>query len=68
MTPEELAAKSQELKQMYDAGQLNETEFKELVCDLIIVHTINNAALELEENITCREIILGVINFASAIA
>lgn len=68
MTPEELAAKSQELKQMYDAGQLNETEFKELVCDLIIVHTINNSALELEENITCREIILGVINFASAIA
>jgi hypothetical protein len=68
MTPEELAAKSQELKQMYDAGQLSSSEFKELVCDLIIAETINHATLELEENIACREIVLNVINFASAIA
>jgi hypothetical protein len=53
---------------MYDAGQLSSSEFKELVCDLIIAETINHATLELEENIACREIILNVINFASAIA
>ena len=67
MNPQELAIKAQELQNMYNAGQFSESEFKELVNDLIIRESINNAALELEENITYRNIIVGVINIASAI-
>ena len=67
MNPQELAMKAQELQNMYNAGQFSESEFKELVNDLIIRESINNAALELEENITYRNIIVGVINIASAI-
>ena len=67
MTPQELAIKAQELQNMYNAGQFTESEFKELVNDLIVQESINNAAMELEENITYRNIIVGVINIASAI-
>jgi polyhydroxyalkanoate synthesis regulator phasin len=67
MTPQELAIKAQELQDMYNAGQFTESEFKELVNDLIVQESINNAAMELEENITYRNIIVGVINVASAI-
>jgi polyhydroxyalkanoate synthesis regulator phasin len=67
MTPQELAIKAQELQDMFNAGQFTESEFKELVNDLIVQESINNAAMELEENITYRNIIVGVINVASAI-
>ena len=67
MNPEELATKAQELQQLYQAGGLTNAEFKELVNDLIVVQTINNAALELEENLNTRNIIVGVINFASMV-
>jgi polyhydroxyalkanoate synthesis regulator phasin len=67
MTPQELAIKAQELQNMYNTGQFSESEFKELVNDLIVQESINNAAMELEENITYRNIIVGVINVASAI-
>lgn len=67
MTPQELAIKAQELQNMYNSGQFTESEFKELVNDLIVQESINNAAMELEENITYRNIIVGVINVASAI-
>ena len=68
MTPEELAIKAQDLKQMFESGNLTREEFKELVNDMIVVETINNDALQLEENLTTREIIVGVINFASVLA
>ena len=68
MTPEELAIKAQDLKQMFESGNLSREEFKELVNDMIVVETINNDALQLEENLTTREIIVGVINFASVLA
>ena len=68
MTPEELAVKAQNLKQMFESGNLSREEFKELVNDMIVVETINNDALQLEENIATREIIVGVIDFASMLA
>jgi polyhydroxyalkanoate synthesis regulator phasin len=68
MTPEELAVKAQDLKQMFESGNLSREEFKELVNDMIVVETINNDALELEENLTTRKIIVGVIDFASLLA
>jgi len=68
MTPEELAIKAQDLKQMFESGNLTREEFKELVNDMIVVETINNDALHLEENLTTRKIIVGVIDFASLLA
>ena len=68
MTPEELAVKAQDLKQMFESGNLSREEFKELVNDMIVVETINNDALQLEENLTTRKIIVGVIDFASVLA
>jgi polyhydroxyalkanoate synthesis regulator phasin len=68
MTPEELAIKAQDLKQMFESGNLSREEFKELVNDMIVVETINNDALHLEENLTTRKIIVGVIDFASLLA
>ena len=68
MTPEELAVKAQDLKQMFESGNLSREEFKELVNDMIVVETINNDALQLEENLTTRKIIVGVIEFASVLA
>jgi polyhydroxyalkanoate synthesis regulator phasin len=65
MNPEELAIKAQDLKQMFESGDLSKEEFKELIDDMIVSETINNAALQLEENIATREIIVGVIDFAS---
>ena len=68
MTPEELAVKAQDLKQMFESGNLTREEFKELINDIIVVETINNDALQLEENLTTRKIIVGVIDFASVLA
>jgi hypothetical protein len=51
MTPSELATKAQDLKDQFDCMKLSESEFKELVNDLIITQTIDNDALYLEENI-----------------
>ena len=68
MTPEELAVKAQDLKQMFESGNLTREEFKELINDIIVVETINNDALQLEENLTTRKIIVGVIDFASLLA
>ena len=68
MTPEELAIKAQDLKQMFESGNLSREEFKELINDMIVVETINNDALHLEENLTTRKIIVGVIDFASLLA
>ena len=65
MTPEELAIKAQYFKNMFEFGNLGRGEFKELVNDLIVTEMINNAALQLEENIATREIIVGVIDFAT---
>jgi polyhydroxyalkanoate synthesis regulator phasin len=67
MTPEELAIRAQDLKQMFESGDLSKEEFKELVDDLIVTQTINNAALQLDENIATRQIIVGIIDFASVL-
>jgi len=67
MTPGELAIRAQDLKQMFESGDLSKEEFKELIDNIIIVETINNDALQLEENIATRQIIVGIIDFASVL-
>ncbi len=68
MTLEELAVQAQDLQKMFEAGQLSKEEFKELVQNILVVNSINNAALDLDENINTRKIVVGVIHLASMIA
>ncbi len=68
MTLEELAVQAQDLQTMFEAGQLSKEEFKELVQNILVVNSINNAALDLDENINTRKIVVGVIHLASMIA
>jgi hypothetical protein len=68
MTPQELAQKAQELKDLYEAQQISESEFKELVETLILQESIDNQALQFEENIHFRNMIVNVVNIASTIA
>ena len=68
MTPEALAMNAQNLKDMFESGNLSREEFKELVDNFIVTEMINNDALQLEENIALREIVAVVIDFAKMVA
>lgn len=65
--PQTLAQKAENLKASLERNDISQQEFKELVNDLIVLETINNDAMNLEENIQYREIIVGVIDLASMI-
>ena len=66
-TPLEIADMAQQIQVYYESGQITREEFLELLHDQVISQTINNDALNLEENIRYREIISGVISLASAV-
>ena len=58
---------AQQIQVYYESGRISKEEFVELLHDQVISQTINNDALNLEENIRYREIISGVISLASAV-
>lgn len=66
-TPLEIADMAQQIQVYYESGRISKEEFIELLHDQVISQTINNDALNLEENIRYREIISGVISLASAV-
>jgi hypothetical protein len=66
-TPLELADMAQQIQVYYESGRISKEEFVELLHDQVISQSINNAAMDLEENIKYREIISGVISLASAV-
>jgi hypothetical protein len=66
-TPLEIADMAQQIQVYYESGRISKEEFVELLHDQVISQTINNDALNLEENIRYREIISGVISLASAV-
>lgn len=66
-TPLEIADMAQQIQVYYESGRISKEEFVELLHDQVISQTINNAAMDLEENIKYREIISGVITLASAV-
>lgn len=66
-TPLEIADMAQQIQVYYESGQITREEFLELLHDQVISQTINNDAMNLEENIRYREIISGVISLASAV-
>jgi hypothetical protein len=58
---------AQQIQVYYESGRISKEEFVELLHDQVISQSINNAAMDLEENIKYREIISGVISLASAV-
>jgi len=66
-TPLEIDDMAQQIQVYYESGRISKEEFVELLHDQVISQTINNAAMDLEENIKYREIISGVITLASAV-
>jgi hypothetical protein len=66
-TPLEIADMALQIQVYYETGKISKEEFIELLHDQVISQSINNAAMDLEENIKYREIISGVISLASAV-
>ena len=64
---QQLAQQAQDLQQLYATGQITASEFKELVEDLKVVEQIENDANDFERDQILREIIVNVINVASAV-
>ena len=66
-TPLEIADMALQIQVHYESGRISKEEFLELLHDQVISESINNPAMDLEENIKYREIISGVISIASAV-
>lgn len=68
MSMQDTANQATMLQQQYSTGAISAEEFKELINDLGVVQAIQDESANLEENLQYREIILNVINIASALA
>ena len=55
-------------RSQYSAGQLTADEYKELINDLNLSNQINQTAEDLNEDLIARQIILGALQLASALA
>jgi hypothetical protein len=68
MTIHEMAVQAQALQQALQTGEISPDEYKELVNNIGLVNAINDQTAQLEENIMYRDIIIGAINVAKALA
>jgi hypothetical protein len=67
MNLEQVAREAEQLKTRYENGEITASEFKEMVDDLGALQAIEDSSAFLEKNIACRQLIVNVINIASAI-
>ena len=65
---QQLAELAHTYQQQYSAGQLTANEYKELINDLNLSNQINQTAEDLNEDLVARQIILGALQLASALA
>jgi hypothetical protein len=56
-----------ELELLYQANKINESEYKELLQDLVHSKNISNAAIELEEKTKLNECIENIISVAGLV-
>jgi polyhydroxyalkanoate synthesis regulator phasin len=68
MTIHEMAVQAQALQQALQTGEISPDEYKELVNNIGLVQAIEDQTSQLEENIMYRDIIIGAINVAKALA
>ena len=66
-TLKEIADTALQIQVHFESGRISKEEFIELLHDQVITQSINNAAIDLEENIEYREIISGVISIAGIV-
>jgi hypothetical protein len=67
MNASELLSKAQDLESQYKAGKLSPKEFKELIGDLQIAQTIVRDADQFKNAQEARELLLDIVEVASAI-
>lgn len=68
MTMHDLAVQAQQLQQALQSGEISPDEYKELVNNIGLINAIHDQTAQLEENIMYRDIIIGAINVAKALA
>jgi hypothetical protein len=66
-TLKEIADTALQIQVHFESGRISKEEFIELLHDQVITQSINNAAIDLEENIEYREIISNVISVAGIV-
>ena len=68
MTMHDLAVQAQQLQQALQSGEISPDEYKESVNNIGLINAIHDQTAQLEENIMYRDIIIGAINVAKALA
>jgi len=66
-TLKEIADTALQIQIHFESGRISKEEFIELLHDQVITQSINNASIDLEENIKYRDIISDVISLASVV-
>jgi hypothetical protein len=65
---QQLAGLAQQYQQAYQSGQISGAEYKELVGNLNLAEQVNQQAEDLAEDIMARQVIMGALQIASALA
>ena len=65
---QQLAGLAQQYQQAYQAGQISGDEYKELINNMNLSEQVNQQASDLEQDIFARQVIMGALQLASALA
>ena len=65
---QQLATLAQQYQQALQSGQISPADYKELVGNLNLAEQVNQQADDLAEDIMARQVIMGALQVASAIA
>lgn len=68
MNIQTIALQAEQLMKEYQAGNITDDEYKELVANMKLLEAVNEQTANLEENITYRNMIVTAINIATALA
>lgn len=68
MNIQTIALQAEQLMKEYQAGNITNDEYKELVANMKLLEAVNEQTANLEENITYRNMIVTAINIATALA
>ena len=65
---QQLASLAQQYQQAYQAGQISASDYKELIGNMNLAEQVNQQVSDLEEDIMARQVIMGALQVASALA
>jgi hypothetical protein len=65
---QQLAGQATSIQQAYQTGQISAEEYKELIGNMNLAEQVNQTAEDLAEDIMARQVILGALQLANALA